>query len=139
MKCIDAIKLFTPYVEKSLASSEAADLEQHIAECAKCREEINLVEKAYSVIHAEKEETLNPFISTRILETIKSGNKRGTRHVRLRKVYLGALVAASLLLGIFAGIHADKYTYSSGTENPDNLVLMNDMASEKIEWFLLNE
>ena len=59
-RCTDLVALLADYVERRLPAAVHAELERHLAACARCVTQVKTYESTISLLHSIKEEDLPP-------------------------------------------------------------------------------
>ncbi|NVO10109.1 MAG: zf-HC2 domain-containing protein [Bacteroidales bacterium] len=110
MSCKDYQKQIILLLDGKLHQKLANELNSHLNGCKSCREALEKLSKAYSLIELEKSEFKNnPFLSAKILAKID--NKRVSSSdagVSLRYLTIVSLAAAGIALGILIGTLYNK-------------------------------
>lgn len=99
------------YVEKRLPEAQQQALHEHLKGCSECRQYINFIQQVYGEMEAEKNQEVNPFIATRIMQKHQAGERVQQRPVA---VWLqNAVMAIVLAAGIFIGVNTGMETHES--------------------------
>lgn len=136
MDCHQVNKYLPEYAAKSLQADVLHEIQEHLQQCPLCRQQAEMLLKVFNLMKKEKEIQPNPFLSTRIFERIN--NREIPSRNFLRPVLAGAFLGLALMAGIFAGLNAEKFTRPQQQGISNDIVLLNDMADEKIEWLLMD-
>jgi len=114
MNCKERDSL-TAYLDGELTAAEARILRAHIAECAECRAEIELLRRSYDALACLDEvsvpETLAPRIKARM------------RHRSVRPVFAFVGLAAAMALVVFALDIMSRMEFTVGTETDDSVAV----------------
>lgn len=115
MNCKERDSL-TAYLDGELTAAEARILRAHIAECAECRAEIELLRRSYDALACLDEvsvpETLAPGVKARV---------RRRRSVRPVFAFVG--LAAAMALVVFALDIMSRMEFTVGTETDDSVAV----------------
>src|SRR5580704_11851475 len=120
MKCEEIGELLPDYLQGSLKAEQDNLVEQHLVECADCREEV-VIWKKLSLLPVEKPsaETRERFEAMLQAYQTGRGDKASVRMERPKRTSVwnwlrspvGAVAwsAALLVIGVFAGVNAGNY------------------------------
>lgn len=112
MSCKEYQKQIISLLDGKLHQELANELNSHLNGCESCREALDKLSNAYSLIELEKSEFKNnPFLSAKILAKID--NKRVSNSnagASLRYLTIVSLAAAGIALGILIGTLYNKNT-----------------------------
>jgi anti-sigma factor RsiW len=103
MKCKNAERLLSRYLDHELDQGRARQLEDHLAQCANCRQELADLASATDRLRALDAPGPSPFLATRVMAEVRLARRRH----RPAWARLVATAAAVLLVagGAFAGVN----------------------------------
>lgn len=107
MKCSHAFELFDTYVNGTISPIEKQALENHIADCSSCRQQLETYRIFLQDADVEKDFGVPPQLNAKIQYTIHQASTKKAAPFRIKKQVLAYVTACSLLLmaGIFGASH----------------------------------
>jgi predicted anti-sigma-YlaC factor YlaD len=125
------------YLEGRMPEGLKAQVETHLANCVECKTKYQLISIAEKTIKDEKQLEVNPFIATRVMNSIEELEKkeefRAPAYQKvLKPILIGFSIAVAILIGVLeGGIYKPYHT----TGIPSELVYINDAAIESVSMF----
>jgi predicted anti-sigma-YlaC factor YlaD len=141
MNCERCHEKLIPYLEASLKSAELHGIEQHLLECASCRNFAEYLKTILVSFEDSRVTTYDPYFYTRVkarIEKQEDGSPVKTGWVKVLQpvafsLLLMAAVYTGILLGSLDGSNTKK-NYAMDELSP----LMNEIDSEPLETFLMD-
>jgi len=131
------------YFDNNLSETEHSAFEEHLKNCNSCKQKITFFRSTLSVINEEKQQKVNPHVTTRILAKISQSNNK---IVTIRKIAQPILIAAMMILVVWFGNQlAEAYinteiqaSYKQDTSQIDQSVqyVINDISYA--DYYFLN-
>lgn len=134
MNCKEIENKLIFYLDKELPTIEQNEISKHLEKCKSCSTKLALIKSSFNFIEKEKDEELNPFITTQIMARIEAETKK-TKSVFI-KILQPISIAALLILAILIGNFASKSYNSLETEN---LQTQNTNTIDNSEQFVIND
>ena len=145
MKCKSVHKKLIFYIDKELVQSEHDFIDNHLLECETCLHLYNELLASFNLIEKKKVLKPNPFLYTRIKQSLDNQAKNELRVLKPAyvRVLQPVLLTFVLMISVFSGIKLGS-TYE--IKSPENSTIsqttefyFNDIQQEKLEAFLLND
>lgn len=111
MNCSQYRELLSPYLDGALGSTQRRNLENHLALCNSCREELEALRQTVKLLQAWSEEELDlpDGFEERLRERLRQACQPWYRH--LPKGWLSLAAAAAIMVGVAVSAYAG-YIYS---------------------------
>ncbi len=130
---------FDKYVEGRLTDNFRKEIDDHIENCAECREQLAITELSELVFSEEKKIKSNPFLSSKIMEQLEGKQRVSSESEILSlRVLRPVLVAASIIVAVILGISVGNMSSSFylSKQVPDELIFINDAEIESLSLFI---
>lgn len=142
MKCKETHKNLIFFMEDELNVSEKLNIQGHIEECNACKLKLDSLKSFYQVMEKEKEVEFNPFLLTRIQESIKQEGSFNLE--KRRKVSLVPLLSSFVLVivmagGLWFGASVANIQNENTYADVEMTNFLNDFQQEFVESTLINE
>jgi anti-sigma factor RsiW len=137
MKCKNAERLLSRYLDHELDQVRARQLEDHLARCAGCRQELADLAAATDRLRALDAPGPSPFLATRVMAEVRLARRRH----RPAWAKLVATAAAVLLVagGAFAGVNLGTGLAGNGGSTDELLMSPDDTFAGFTESVLVEE
>jgi predicted anti-sigma-YlaC factor YlaD len=139
MKCRSIQNELIFYLDNELVAERTRIVEQHLNNCACCRDYLTFLQSELHLIIEEKNQELTPFFYTRLSVRLEEGAKIRTQRSWIRLLQ-PALFTLLLILGIYGGIQIGNDASSTIIDQnvQSAMQIFDDFESEPIESFLLD-
>lgn len=139
MNCNEIENKLGLFSSEEYTENEKRALEVHLAECPSCQRKYSMIQRLEHIIVAEKEEKVNPFLSTRVISKWQESKRESSKAAFGRRVLQPALIGVMMLVGIAIGLtFALQFTESPSDKTIRELsYYMDGVHQEKIETLLL--
>jgi hypothetical protein len=116
------------YHENGLTDMEARKFDDHVRSCADCSKIVSEFHLITSIIDKRKTDEPNPFMGTRILQSIENymdGHENSTPAFRriLRPISVSLLLLIAVIIGFTIGIQRETKLLSDKTHQSDIRVM----------------
>jgi|Deesub1362B_J571_1020462.scaffolds.fasta_scaffold02161_4 anti-sigma factor RsiW len=136
MRCKKVKEKLSAFIDKELDREKILEIEQHLAECSECNQELNLLIQAWNALEVlEKIEPSDNF-EDRFWQRVRETRLRQPLFQKLsRKLLPAPVVVIILVIGLLGGIYFGNILYPKQTkikENFLNLDSFDDLPPESV-------
>jgi predicted anti-sigma-YlaC factor YlaD len=133
MNCQHCQKEIDAYLEGKPDPDLKVRIESHLRECRDCNELYRIQALADRIIAEEKELTVNPFLSTRVMAQIENSEIQRVTGLKgfLRPAFITVAMAAAIFTGVMIG--SIPLRSQSNKPLPVELSLIDDTTLESID------
>ncbi len=112
MNCKDIENKLIFFIEGKLPDAENLQIKQHLEKCSECSKKAEFIRLSLAFSDTEKNEKVNPFVTTRILSKINTNRnvKISVKKV-LQPVFVAVLLFFTIWLGNFSANTYFNYEY----------------------------
>ncbi len=103
MKCSKVRKLLSRYLDRELSGPQQETVNQHLAECAGCRQEYELLHSEHTLLQSVSAPEISPNFTTRTLARIGALSPARALPRLLWQTAVALLILAGIGLGIMLG------------------------------------
>jgi predicted anti-sigma-YlaC factor YlaD len=122
MKCQACVKFLSRYLDDELSSNERASVEEHLAACLPCRDELGQQQRLWNLI-AEAEPIRSPNLVVAIEARLSGKPLWATllAGIRLRSIGYAAVTAVTVGLFVWTGFWAGAARHGSDANEHDRV------------------
>jgi len=121
--CEDIRELFDGRIDGELTAAEAARLEEHLASCEACREELAELERVWRALGVLAEVEVPEDLAERVLSRVRSAQRGVRRRGRVYRWAYPLAAAAALLVAVTVG----HFLTTDGTIDPETRQIVKEM------------
>jgi anti-sigma factor RsiW len=103
MTCDEAKSLLVSLADGCLSKLEAEAVEEHVAGCANCRQELELLKSDAALLRQEPKPEVPAWLATRIMAEVREHQSRHQPRYRLNLVLASTAAVVLVLVGIWLG------------------------------------